>query len=39
MVWTVAGHTYAAGFHDFAGMRATLRLDQQLATSIKLVRP
>jgi hypothetical protein len=39
MVWTVGKHTYAAGFHDFAGMRATLQLDRQLAASIELVRP
>lgn len=39
MVWTVGRHTYAAGFHDFTGMGATLRLDRQLAASIKLVRP
>lgn len=39
MIWTVGRHTYAAGFHDFAEMSETLRLDQQLAASIKLVRP
>lgn len=39
MVWTVGRHTYAAGFHDFAGMQATLRLDTRLAASIELVSP
>jgi hypothetical protein len=39
MVWTVGKHTYAAGFHDFPGMRATLQLDRQLAASIRFVRP
>jgi hypothetical protein len=39
LIWTVGKHTYAAGFHEFGGMRATLQLDRQLAASIKLVRP
>jgi hypothetical protein len=39
MVWTVGQHTYAVGFHNFTGMRATLRLDQQLAPWIELVGP
>ena len=39
MVWTVGRHTYAVGFHNFTGMRATLRLDQQLAPWIELVGP
>jgi hypothetical protein len=39
LVWTVGTHTYAAGFHDFAGIRATLQLDRELAASIRLVRP
>jgi hypothetical protein len=39
LIWTVGKHTYAAGFHEFGGMRATLQLDRQLAASIKLVHP
>jgi hypothetical protein len=39
MVWTVGKHTYAVGFHDFTGMRTTLRLDQQLARWIELIGP
>lgn len=39
LIWTVGQHTYAAGFHNFAGMQATLQLDRQLAASIKLVSP
>lgn len=39
MVWTVGRHTYAAGFHDFAGVRTAVQLDRRLAASIKLVRP
>jgi hypothetical protein len=39
MVWTVGAHTYAVGFHNFTGMLATLRLDQQLAPWIELVGP
>lgn len=39
MVWTVGPHTYAAGFHDFTGIRTTLRLDEELARWIELVDP
>ena len=39
MVWTIGTHTYAVGFHNFTGMRATLRLDRQLAPWIELVAP
>lgn len=38
LVWTIGTHTYAAGFHDFTGIR-TARLDRQLAASIVLVGP
>lgn len=39
LIWTVGQHTYAAGFHDFAGVRTAVQLDRRLAASIKLVRP
>ena len=39
LIWTVAGHTYGIGFHDVAGLESTVRLDEQLARGIELVRP
>ncbi|MGB2875485.1 MAG: hypothetical protein WBB76_08430 [Gaiellaceae bacterium] len=39
LVWTVGGHTYSVGFHNFTGLRPTLILDEELAGHIKLVRP
>ena len=39
LIWTVGHHTYAVGFHDFAGIRPTLHLDEQLAHWIELVAP
>jgi hypothetical protein len=39
LVWTAGGHTYAVGFHDVAGITATLALDTSLARSIELVGP
>ena len=39
LIWTVGGHTYGIGFHDVAGFESTLRLDEQLARGIDLVRP
>ena len=39
LIWTVGRHTYAVGFHDVEGIKQTLRLDEQLAHSIKLVAP
>lgn len=39
LVWTVGRHIYAAGFHDFSGLRETLELDRRLARWIELVRP
>lgn len=39
LVWTVREHTYAVGFHDFAGMHTTFNLDKQLAAAIELVNP
>jgi hypothetical protein len=39
LVWSVKGHTYGFGFHNTRGIRQTLRLDEQLAAHIKLVRP
>lgn len=39
LIWTVGGHTYAVGFHNFHGLRETLALDRQLAAGIDLVKP
>ena len=39
LVWTVGHHTYGVGFHDVTGIQPTLRLDEVLARSIKLVAP
>jgi hypothetical protein len=38
-IWTVGRHTYAVGFHDVAGLRATLALDAALLRAIRLVPP
>jgi hypothetical protein len=37
LIWTVAHHTYAVGFHDVSGMMPTLQLDERLVRSIKLL--
>ena len=39
LVWSAAGHTYGVGFHIIAGMRQTLRLDEELVSHIKLLGP
>ena len=39
LIWTVGDHTYGVGFHDVAGIGWILRLDEELAKSIKLVAP
>lgn len=39
LIWTQSGHTYGVGFHDTKGIRWTLRLDEELTRSIKLVQP
>ena len=39
LIWTVGGYTYAAGFHDVAGIHATLSLDEALVRAIRLVAP
>ena len=39
LIWTVGDHTYAVGFHDVAGIRATLALDGALVRAIRLVPP
>jgi hypothetical protein len=37
LIWTVGRHTYAVGFHDVRGIRATLALDRELVRSVRLV--
>jgi len=39
VIWTVGRHTYGIGFHDITTGPETLSLDEELARSIKLVRP
>lgn len=39
LVWTVGSHTYAVGFHDYTGTRATLDLDRRVARWLTLVTP
>ena len=39
LMWTEGRHTYGVGFHETRGIRAALRLDEELAKYIKLVRP
>ena len=39
MVWTVSGHTYAAGFHEEQGRSAARRWDAQLLRGLRLVSP
>ena len=39
LIWTVGNHTYAVGFHNVEGIRATLALDVALARAIRLVAP
>jgi hypothetical protein len=39
LIWTVGRHTYGVGFHDQHGRAATLRLDEELAKHVALVRP
>jgi hypothetical protein len=38
-VWTVHGHTYAAGFHDVVNEADTIAWDRELVGSIRLVPP
>jgi hypothetical protein len=39
LIWTMDDHTYGIGFHDVAGIPATLALDVALARGIRLVPP
>ena len=39
LVWATAGHTYAAGFHNISGERATKQLDTALIRGLRLVEP
>lgn len=39
MVWTVSGHTYAAGFHEERGRAAARRWDAELLHGLRLVSP
>jgi hypothetical protein len=39
LIWTVGQHTYGVGFHNFAGVRETKLLDEELARYVKLVQP
>jgi hypothetical protein len=39
MVWTVSGHTYAAGFHEEQGRSAARRWDAELLRGLRLVSP
>lgn len=39
LIWTVGRHTYAIGFHNRRGIPETLRLNEALARSIRLVGP
>jgi hypothetical protein len=39
MVWTVSGHTYAAGFHEVQGRAAARRWDAELLSGLRLVSP
>jgi len=37
-IWAAGRHTYGVGFHKVGSVRATLRLDEQLARHIRLVQ-
>lgn len=37
LIWTVGTHTYGVGFHDVRGIQATLRRDEELTKSVRLV--
>jgi len=39
LIWTAGRHTYAAGFHNVAGIRPTLALGVALVRGIRLVQP
>jgi hypothetical protein len=39
MVWTAAGHTYAAGFHEVQGRAAARLWDAELLSGLRLVSP
>jgi hypothetical protein len=39
LIWTVARHTYGIGFHVLTDIPTTLRLDEELAASVRLVAP
>jgi hypothetical protein len=39
MIWTVGQHTYGVGFHNFTGLRQTLKLDEELVRHVALVHP
>lgn len=39
LIWSVGGHTYGVGFHNVRGRRQTLRLDEAVVRSIRLVTP
>jgi hypothetical protein len=36
LAWTTGGHSYAVGFHNTDGEKATLALDEALVRSITL---
>jgi hypothetical protein len=36
LAWTTGGHSYAVGFHNIDGRRATLSLDRTLVRSVVL---
>lgn len=37
LIWTAGSHTYGVGFHNERGIEATLKLDEALVKSIRLV--
>jgi hypothetical protein len=39
LIWTAGPHTYGIGFHNLYGLPETLRLDQELASHLRLVGP
>ncbi len=39
LIWTVGGHSYAAGFHNVHGIQGTLELDRRLVDGMRLVAP
>lgn len=39
LIWTVGQNTYGVGFHDVRGIQPTLKLDEELVGSMRLVGP